>query len=294
MNFTPNILLYPFKQNQFEVKENNNIYKMNYVDEGNGQLFFLVHGTPDWSFSYREQIKVFSNKFNVIANDHLGFGLSDKSEILDYSIENQSKRFSQFANSILKSKNQEKFNILLHDFGCPIGLQFVFDNIEKLDKIYIVNTWLGDISDNKQIRQGYNLFKGFIGKYLYLNYGFSTKVMAANSYYDKSKFTSDIKLHLDSVLDNKISRLATHKYLLELVEAKSYLSSLEKQINKLENKEVHLIWGENDKFFQKDPFLSKWQNKVPKAKTFLIPNSGHFPHEEQYEIFNNYVKSTFD
>jgi haloalkane dehalogenase len=38
----------------------------------------FVHGTPSWSFEWREVVRALRARHRCVAVDHLGFGLSDK------------------------------------------------------------------------------------------------------------------------------------------------------------------------------------------------------------------------
>ncbi|MEL7248566.1 MAG: hypothetical protein AAFO03_09110 [Bacteroidota bacterium] len=40
-------------------------------------MLLFVHGTPSWSFLYRDFISELSKDYRCIAVGHLGFGLSD-------------------------------------------------------------------------------------------------------------------------------------------------------------------------------------------------------------------------
>ena len=60
--------------------------RMHYVDEGEGKPLLLVHGTPSWSFEYRELIRALRGERRTIAADHLGFGLSDRPAEFSYTL----------------------------------------------------------------------------------------------------------------------------------------------------------------------------------------------------------------
>ena len=66
---------YPFENNFIDLPAG----RMHYVDEGQGEVLLFVHGTPTWSFLYRDLIKPLSKSYRCIAIDHIGFGLSEKS-----------------------------------------------------------------------------------------------------------------------------------------------------------------------------------------------------------------------
>ena len=69
---------------------------MHYIDEGQGDPILFVHGTPSWSFDYRKIIKALRATHRCIAIDHIGFGLSAKPKVYDYSTLNHSHTLEQF------------------------------------------------------------------------------------------------------------------------------------------------------------------------------------------------------
>src|SRR5690606_39868781 len=91
-NFWLDRSAYPFTSNYFDI----NGQKLHYIDEGNGETIVFVHGTPSWSFDYRNVIKKLKANFRCIAIDHVGFGLSDKPEYYDYSTRNHGKTLEKF------------------------------------------------------------------------------------------------------------------------------------------------------------------------------------------------------
>ena len=78
---------YPFNPNYFSV----NGQRLHYIDEGQGDTILFVHGTPSWSFDFRNIIKGLKDSYRCVAIDHIGFGLSEKPEHYDYSTKNHSK-----------------------------------------------------------------------------------------------------------------------------------------------------------------------------------------------------------
>lgn len=72
---------YPFASQYFNVDGQ----RLHYIDEGEGEILLFVHGTPSWSFDFRNVVKDLRSAYQCIAVDHIGFGLSDKPEHYDYS-----------------------------------------------------------------------------------------------------------------------------------------------------------------------------------------------------------------
>ncbi len=54
--------------------------KIHYVTKGSGPLVVLIHGFPDFWYTWREQMPELSKHFHVVAIDQRGYNLSDKPE----------------------------------------------------------------------------------------------------------------------------------------------------------------------------------------------------------------------
>ena len=68
---------YPFTPNYLTIGDT----RIHYIDEGpkDGQVIYLLHGEPTWSYLFRKMIPTLVNEgFRVIAPDMVGFGKSDK------------------------------------------------------------------------------------------------------------------------------------------------------------------------------------------------------------------------
>ena len=87
--------LYPFENKFIQLDAG----KMYYVDEGEGDIILFVHGTPAWSFLYREHITELSKKHRCITVDHIDFGLSEKPENFDGTPQSHSKNLTEFMES---------------------------------------------------------------------------------------------------------------------------------------------------------------------------------------------------
>jgi Predicted hydrolases or acyltransferases (alpha/beta hydrolase superfamily) len=97
----------------------NNI-RMHYVSAGSGPLVLLLHGFPEFWYSWRHQISALSEKFHVVAPDMRGYNKTDKPpKIEDYSARNL---ISDVVGLIQKLAPEEKKAILVgHDWGGAIA-----------------------------------------------------------------------------------------------------------------------------------------------------------------------------
>jgi len=125
--------IYPFDNRWLTTKSN---HKIHYVDEGSGHPIIMVHGNPTWSFFYRNLIIGLRSTHRCIAPDHIGCGLSEKPQNYPYLLQNHINNLT----TLVERLNLQKFHLIVHDWGGPIGLGMAQKFPEKIGKITILNT----------------------------------------------------------------------------------------------------------------------------------------------------------
>lgn len=277
-----NIGEYPFKSHLFETKDG----ALHYIDEGTGPPVVMIHGTPTWSFLYRNLVKELMGTHRCIVPDMLGFGLSDKPFQADYRPAAQAQRLEAF----LESLNLPKFTLIVHDFGGPIGLSYAINHPEKIERIVLSNTWMWSEASNKQLTVISAIFSSFVGKYLYLKKNFAAKVMMKQGFASQEAFTEQLQLHYHGPFPDKESRMATWSYARELRGSSAWYDSLWNQREKIANIPALILWGMKDAFFQKQRFTDRWKKTFVNQKFVPLDNAGHFVQEEAEQAYNRQVK----
>ncbi|HEY4652343.1 MAG TPA: alpha/beta fold hydrolase [Pontibacter sp.] len=264
-------ILYPFAHHTFALPAG----QLHYVDEGQGETIVFVHGTPTWSFVWRQQVKSLSRHFRCIAPDHLGFGLSDKPADFAYTPEAHADNLEQLIGH-LQLKN---ITLVVHDFGGPIGLRYALRHPGNVKNLVILNTWMWSLEDEARIQKISRFMAGSVGRFLYLQFGFSANVLLPQGYHERKHLTKDIKLHYQKPLSSPSRRLGTWQFAKALHESNSYFSDLWQQREQLQNINKLLLWGEKDKLLPLH-LLDRWQQAFPEAKTITY-KAGHFVQEER-------------
>ena len=127
--------LYPFESRYFETPDGQ---RMHYVDEGAGAPIVFVHGNPSWSFEFRRLIEGLRGHFRCIAPDHIGFGLSSRSDRReDHHPAAHAERFA----ALLDHLAVRDATLFMGDWGGPIGLEFARRHPERVARLVIANTW---------------------------------------------------------------------------------------------------------------------------------------------------------
>ena len=263
---------YPF-ESRFQLIEG---HAMHYVDEGQGDILLMVHGTPVWSFLYRHCIKHLSAHYRCIALDHLGFGLSDKPDSADYTPQAHARRLTAF----IKALNLKDVTIITQDYGGPISMDYAVHHPDNVRRIIVANSWMWSLP---RMEQGGKIFNNALGKWLYLQYGFSPKVLIPQSFGDKKKLSPAVHAQYLVPLDTPTNRIATFGLVQALDGNRGWYNALQKNALTLADKPILILWGMKDRFVRAIDHLPLWKSLWHKAEVVEIPHAGHFVEEEASE-----------
>lgn len=270
---------YPFTSNYFDI----NGQKLHYIDEGKGETILFVHGTPSWSFDYRNIIKKLKEKYRCVAIDHIGFGLSDKPEHYNYSTQNHSKTLEKF----VLEKQLNNITLVVHDFGGPIGLNFAIQHPEKIKNLIILNSWLWSIENDPDYIKLKKILKSPLLPFLYLYLNFSPKFILPQSFGDK-KLTKKLLKQYTKPFADKTQRNGALAFAKSLLNDQNWFEELWNKGQIISNKPTLFIWGMKDKVIRPHN-LDKFQSAFTNSKTLKLETSGHFPQEEQPEKIINAI-----
>lgn len=114
----------------------NNGVKIHYATVGEGPLVIMVHGFPDFWYSWRHQMAGLKDDFKVVAIDQRGYNLSGQPEGNENY--NMPLLIADIA-AVIRHHGEEKATIVGHDWGGIVSWQFAFAKPEMVDKLVILN-----------------------------------------------------------------------------------------------------------------------------------------------------------
>jgi pimeloyl-ACP methyl ester carboxylesterase len=275
MKTQPNWLnknLFPFESKWIEIDN----YQLHYVDEGKGQILLMVHGTPEWSFGWRDLIKGLSADYRCIAIDLLGFGLSDKPQHADYSCQGHAARLEK----IIATLELKNINIIANDFGGGISLSYAIQQTQNVNKIMLFNTWMWSLISDKHYSGPAKVMNTWFGRVLYLTFNFPVNIVMPAAFGDKKKLTKEIHAHYKDALPSAKERIGTYAFSKELMNASPWWQSNWEKMDLISQKPFLIFWGMKDKFVPPNE-LEKWKKKLPKAIIKTFDDAGHFVQEEK-------------
>ena len=291
-----NIAGYSFKPNYLTIGDT----RIHYLDEGprNGEIIFLLHGEPAWSYLFRKVIPTLTEAgYRVIAPDMVGFGKSDKYiSIDDYTHQMHVDKMTQ----LVRELDLKDITAHLHDWGGLVGFRVIAEEPERFSRIIASNTSLvapgrGFFRD-LMTYISYPLFKlgiWFQGPATWEEFiggdGFTGWIRY-------SRYTDNIDIGgimqtLGNVSDEERAGYeapypnATYKAGAQIF---PYLIPSELRKNEMAYREVFEKWNkpfliansDNDPVTSNNPRLAEMLKRVPTAKEIVIKGPGHFIQEE--------------
>jgi pimeloyl-ACP methyl ester carboxylesterase len=261
---------YPFASNYLDI----NGHKLHYIDEGRGETILFVHGTPSWSFDFRNIIKKLKTDFRCVAIDHIGFGLSDKPGHYDYSTQNHSKALEKF----VLEKQLDHITLVVHDFGGPIGLDFAIQHPEKVKNLVILNSWLWSSKADADFIKLSKILKSPLLPFLYRYLNFSPKFVLPRSFGD-SKISKYLLKQYTKPFADKTQRNGALTFAKSLLNDQDWFEELWNKRQTISAKPTLFIWGMKDPVI-KPHYLDKFVSGFANSKTIRLETGGHFPQEE--------------
>lgn len=107
---------------------------IHYVIEGQGFPVVLLHGWPETWFSWRKQIPVLAERFQVIVPDMRGFGDSDK-PLTGYD----TRTAASDIYALVRSLGHQRIAIVGHDIGVRVTYRYCLDHEGEVDRLALLD-----------------------------------------------------------------------------------------------------------------------------------------------------------
>lgn len=110
--------------------------KLHFVTRGEGPLVVLLHGFPDFWYTWRDQMPDLAEKHQVVALDLRGFNKSGQPKGVEaYGM----ARLVGDVAAVLKHFKREKATVVGHDWGGAIAWSFAMMHPEKTERLILLN-----------------------------------------------------------------------------------------------------------------------------------------------------------
>ncbi|MBV6626422.1 MAG: alpha/beta hydrolase [Rivularia sp. (in: Bacteria)] len=264
--------------------------KLHYVTQGSGPLMLMLHGFPEFWYSWRYQIPEFAADFKVVAPDLRGYNDSDKpSEQSAYVM----KEFVKDVEGMIRGLGYEKCVLVGHDWGGGIAWNFAYAYPQMVERLIVMNhPHYAKLSEGfrtpQQLRRSWYvfLFQLPIIPELFVqsqDYKFIEDAFLGMAV-DKSTFTKEDIDAYKNAIKKPGALSATINYYRNV-----FSTQMLNQNWSILEVPTLMIWGEEDTALGKELTYAT-QDYVKDFQIRYIPNCSHWVQQEQPQLVNQYMR----
>ena len=219
--------------------------RMHYIDQGSDDTsddtIVMLHGNPTWSYYYRNLIKELSKTNRIIAPDHIGMGLSDKPQNIDYSLSFHIDNLEK----LIEHLNLKDITLIVHDWGGAIGFGYTVNNHHNVKKIVVLNS---SAFFDKRVPWRIKVCRNFAGSCLVRC--FNLFAIAATRMATYTKLPKEVRAKYLEPYDTYENRIGIYTFLRDIPIEKEHrtrqlLDSIESKLTEIKS-EVLILWGARD------------------------------------------------
>jgi len=264
--------------------------KLHYVTQGEGPLMLMLHGFPEFWYSWRHQIPEFAKDYKVVALDLRGYNDSDKPKAQSAYV---MAELIEDIEGVIKGLGYDKCILVGHDWGGAIAWNFAYAHPEMVERLIVLNMphpakFAEGLRTPQQLLKSSYMFLFQLpvlpemllqaGDYQAIENGF--KGMAVN----KSAFTpEDIEAYKDAAAKRGALTAALNYYRNMLQQGMTNTNWGVLNVPTL------MIWGEKDTALGRELSYGT-ATYVNPFQVRYIPDASHWVQQEKPELVNEYMR----
>jgi pimeloyl-ACP methyl ester carboxylesterase len=264
--------------------------RLHYVEAGTGPMVVLLHGFPEFWYSWRHQLPALAAAgFHAVAPDMRGYNLSDKPPgVASYGIDLLTRDVAR----LIRACGEERAAAVVgHDWGAIVAWLFAMRYPEMLDRLVIMNVphpvWLvRGIRSAAQLRRSWYVF------FFQLS-GLPEAMLSAGNFRALRRLFATDTIRPGAFLPEDIERyVEAFAQPGALTSAINYYRALVRQHPFGRNLDLRridipvlVIWGEHDRALGIE--LSEPPREwVPNARLVRLPDASHWVQNDRPERVN--------
>ncbi len=267
-----------------------NRIRLHCVTQGEGELVVLLHGFPEFWYSWRYQIPALARYFKVVVPDLRGYNDSDKPQS-GYDLDT----LSADVRGLIRNLGYTKAHVIGHDWGGSIAWHLAHRFPNYIDKLAVLNAphpqrFMQEfVSNVDQFRRSWYLLAFQVPNVpetlIRLNLKNIVKNLFQGQAVRKGAFTAQDTEIYQAALEKPGVLSAALEYYRHFLSLPSWFRHWERAIAPV-NVPTLVLWGEDDFFLSQNLIngLEQWVTAPLKLKR--IPQCGHWIQQEVPQTVN--------
>jgi pimeloyl-ACP methyl ester carboxylesterase len=263
--------------------------RLHIVEAGSGPLVILLHGFPEFWYSWRQQIPALAGAgFHAVAPDLRGYNRSDKpAGVRAYGV----KALTQDVANLIRDCGAERAMVVGHDWGAVVAWHFAMRYPQMLDRLVIMNVphperFLRGLRTLRQLRKSWYMFFFQLpwlpeasiraGHFATLRHTFRTDPVHPESF-----SAEDIARYMEAAAQPGALTAAINYYRAAFRPVPAHEQIGFQRIDA----PVLVIWGERDRYLGSE-LAEPDRRLVPNVRVERLPDASHWVQVDQPERVN--------
>ncbi len=258
--------------------------KLHYVEAGDGPLVILLHGFPEFWYSWREQIApLVKAGYRVVAPDLRGYNLSSKPNgFTDYTADKPAADIR----GLIRTLGAESASVVGHDWGGSVAWTLAMNNPDVVDRLVILNA-----AHPRKLNEGLKSPRQLARSWYFFYFQFAglpERRARRNNWQFFKGFQRDARpAYTEQENDRYVeawSQPGAAKAMIDYYRAAVRLGSKQKVLPV--SAPTLVIWGQGDRYLGRtlaEPHLEDVPNL---ERVERLPNASHWVHHDEAERVN--------
>ena len=248
--------------------------RLAYRDRGDGPPVVFLHGTPSYSYEWRDVVPhVEAAGYRTLTYDLLGYGASERPLDRDTSVTAQAELLVE----LLDELDLARVNLVAHDIGGAIGQRLAIDWPERVHRLLLIDTVSYDSWPSATWRQ---IIRDNLDDHAAMSAAEFERMLTRQLQMTVSDATRMRGEVLEAYLDPHRSPLGRASFFDHQVRHydSAHTESLTARLGDLDLP-VRILWGGRDQW-QPVSYAERLTADIPGAELVVLPEAGHFVMED--------------
>lgn len=261
------------------------VTRLHYLDEGpsSAPVLLLVHGSPLWSFTWRWVIAKARRTHRCIAVDLPGLGLSRAR--LEHG--GAYRQAADLLQRFIRELGLERITLGVHATGGPPAFEAAIRERDRIEGLLITNTFAWPLADIPRLGRFVRLVGSPLFSFLNTRLNLLARVTARFAR-RTGRFTPAERAAIRGPFRERRARLHLQALLSGLRLEHDFFAELEGRLDTLADLPTLFLYGAHDNGYRAG-LLDRWRRILPRHRSLVLPDSGHFPTEDEPERFAHEV-----
>lgn len=257
--------------------------KIHFVEKGSGPLIVMLHGFPDFWYSWYPVMEVLSKNYRVVAMDLRGYNKSDAPEEIEqygyeYLMADLLKVIDFFAD--------EKVTLIGHDWGAAIAWRFTMHHPERVDKLislsipHLKGTSIALAESTRETGTNYTA--------RFFQEGFDKNITLG--WFTNWGVAEDLKPHYSEAFSRSDPKNMLKYYKANVSDPEQLKQTQVTEITYPDvNKPILIIQGLQDPFITAKGLNNNWEYNKGPTTIHVLPEGKHFLQHENPELITKVI-----